>query len=72
MGLPYGTRVSISGSNKTSILHPKNCFISGQSKKILSNNNIKCSKPLIGYSKIKCSINYTTIGKYCKLINGSA
>ncbi len=48
------------------------CSISGQSKKTLSNNNIKCGKLFIGYSIINWITNYTTIGKYCKLINCSA
>ncbi len=41
----------------------------GEIKKTLSKNNIKCGKLLIVYSTINCTINYTTIGKYCKLIN---
>ncbi len=38
----------------------------------LSNNNIKCGKLFVGYFKINCITNYTTTGKYCKLINCSA
>ncbi len=38
----------------------------------MANNNIKCGKLLIFYSKINCITNYTTTGKYCKLINCSA
>ncbi len=47
-----------------SIFPPKTCHISGQ-----SNNNIKCGKLLIVYSEMNCITNYTTTGKYCKLIN---
>ncbi len=40
-------------------------------KKLLSNNNIKCGKLFIGSSTINYITNYTTTGKYCKLIKGS-
>ncbi len=38
-------------------------------KKYLIDNYIKCGKLFIGYSKINGITNYTTTGKYCKLIN---
>ncbi len=49
-----------------------NVFIYECFKKTLLNNNIKCGKLLIGYSTINWITNYTTTGKYCKLINCSA
>ncbi len=55
-----------------SIFHLKTYRILGQSKRTLSNNNIKCGKLFIGYSTINWITNYTTTGKYCKLINCSA
>ncbi len=70
MSLPYvwtqNLRISRKAIN-SSIFPPRTFRISGQSKKTLSNNKIKCGKLLIGYST-----NYATIEKYCKLINCSA
>ncbi len=66
----YEPRVSASVRDKTSMFHPKPCVaFRDKTKKTLSNNNIKCGKLFIGYSKMNCITNYTTTGKYCKLIN---
>ncbi len=67
--------VSASVSDKTSMFHPKPCVaFRGKAKKTktLWNNNIKCGKLFVGYSKMNCITNYTTTGKYCILINSLA
>ncbi len=74
MALSYGTDPESPRSvrDKTSMFHLKPCvaFRDKAKKKTLSNNNVKCRKRFIGYSKINCVTNYTTTVKYCKLING--
>ncbi len=68
------TRVfaSVKAIKRASSIRRLDAFQGKKKKKTLSNNNIKCGKLLIGYSKINCITNYTTTGKYCKLINCSA
>ncbi len=70
MSLPYGTNpvsASVTLCDKTSIR--RLVAFRGKISLTLSNNNIKCGKLFIGYSKMNCIRNYTTTGKYCKLIN---
>ncbi len=64
---------SVTLSDKTKHLPSEDMsHAEAKQKKTLSNNYIKCGKLFVGYSKINCITNYTTTGKYGKLINCSA